>query len=170
VNGQAQTYVNNNLDVGVTNVGLTFFVDVPTDTSTITFSGSGVEHDLIFDDDLPGFTQVWGQAQNWGLGFQSISGSNDSITYTLNYQITCAQKTTVSISRELLLAYGEERARTRKNARPASASTLLSWSLSRLARGNMELIAVAEGQYIFQGYGILPSLIERRFARPQGPG
>jgi serine/threonine protein kinase len=90
VNDQAQTYDENDLDVGVTNIGLEFLADVPTDTSTITFSSSGKEHDVVSDDDLPGFTQVWGQTQNWGLGFQSVSGTNSSITYTLNYQIACA--------------------------------------------------------------------------------
>jgi serine/threonine protein kinase len=90
VNDQTQTYNKDNLDVGVTNIGLKFLVDVPTDTSTITFSSSGKEHDVFSDDDLPGFTQVWGPTQNWGLGSQSVSGTNSSITYTLNYQIACA--------------------------------------------------------------------------------
>jgi hypothetical protein len=90
VNGQTQTYNKNDLDVGVTNVGLKFLVDVPTDTSTIAFSGSGKEHDTFSDDDLPGFTQVWEPTQNWGLGSQSVSGTNSSITYALNYQIACA--------------------------------------------------------------------------------
>jgi serine/threonine protein kinase len=94
VNDQAQTYAKDGLDVGVTDIGLTFLVDVPTYTSTITFSGSGKEHDVFSDDELPGFAQVWGQAQDWGLGTQSVSGKNSSITYTLNYQITCIQKTT----------------------------------------------------------------------------
>jgi hypothetical protein len=90
VNDQAQTYNKDGLDVGVTNIGLTFLVDVPTYTSTITFRASGKEHDVFADDELPGFTKVWGQAQNWGIGSQSVSEKNDSISYTLNYQIACA--------------------------------------------------------------------------------
>jgi serine/threonine protein kinase len=90
VNGQTQIYNKDGLGVGVTNIGLKFLVDVPTDASTITFSDSGKEHDTFSDDDLPGFTQVWGATQNWGLGSQSVSGTNSSITYSLNYQIACA--------------------------------------------------------------------------------
>ena len=90
VSDQTQIYNKDGLDVGVTNVGLMFLVDVPDSTSAITFSASGKEHDVFADDDLPGFTRVWGQAQNWGVGSQSVSGTNSSITYTLNYQIACA--------------------------------------------------------------------------------
>lgn len=165
VNGQVQTYINNDLDVGTTPIGLTFFVDVPADTSTIVLGVSGVEDDLVFDDPLPGFTHLWGQAQNWGVGFQSGSASDSNITYTLNYQITCARQVTVSIAREVLMAYAQERAKTRKKTQPAGPSTLLSWSLDRVRRANWELVSATDQQYVFKGYGKFPGLLERKFAK-----
>jgi hypothetical protein len=170
VNGQVQTYVNNDLDVGVTPIGITFFVDVPTDTSVITLAVSGIEDDPVFDDTLPGFTHVWGQAQNWGQGFQSGSASDSNITYRLNYQITCATQVTVSISRELLIAYAQERARTRKKAQPSSASTLLSWSLDRVRRADWELVQATDLQYVFKGHGKFPVLLERKFGKKKQEG
>jgi|HubBroStandDraft_6_1064221.scaffolds.fasta_scaffold308450_2 hypothetical protein len=165
VNGQVQTYVNNDLDVGVTAIGISFFVDVPSDTSTISLQVGAVEHDPIFDDVIAGFTQVWGQAQSWGLGTQSGSASDSNITYRLNYQITCAQKGTVSISRDVLMAYGREKAETRKKAVAASDSTLLSWALDRVRRANWDLVQATDQHYIFKGYGKFPVLLERKFAR-----
>ncbi len=165
VNGQVQTWVNPDLAVGTSPIGLTFFVDVPADTSTIVLEVSGVEDDPVFDDPLTGFTHVWGQAQNWGVGFQSGSASDSNITYTLNYQITCARQVTVSISREVLMAYAQEKAGKRKKAQPPSASTLLSWGLDRVRRANWELVQATDKEFVFKGYGKFPVLLERKYAR-----
>lgn len=164
VNGQVQTYVNEDLDVGVHPIGRTFFVDVPADTSVIALAVSGVEDDLVIDDILPGFTRVFGQAENWGVGFQTGSGSNGHITYTLNYQITCARPATVAISRDVLLAYGQETAEKRKRTE-LTTSTVLSWSLDRLGRADWELIQATDQQYVLRGYGTLPVLLERKYGR-----
>jgi hypothetical protein len=166
VNGQAQNYVNNDLGTGITAIGMTFFVDVPTDTSTIALSVSGIEHDPFFDDPLAGFTAVWGQAQNWGLGFQTGSASDSNITYTLNYTITCARSRDVTISRDTLVAYGRAKAALRHVE--ASDTALASWALSRFGRDTWEVIQASEDQFVLRGYGALPILVEQRL-REQRP-
>lgn len=168
VNGQARTWVNNDLDTGVHNIGITFFVDVPSDTSTITLNVSGVEDDPIFDDDLAGFTHVWGQAQNWGVGSQSGSANDSNITYTLNYEITCAQLTTVAVARNTLMAYASEKANTRNEAKAASDTTLLSWGIDRFRREGWEVIQGTGDQLIFKGYGNFPLLMEKKFGERAG--
>jgi hypothetical protein len=160
--------VNNNLDVGVTPIGVTFFVDVPADTSMIVLQVSAVEDDPVFDDPIAGFTHTWGQAENWGVGFQSGSASDSNITYRLNYQITCAKQTTVSIGRSALMSYGHERAESRKKTQPATESTLLSWSLDRVRRAGWTLVHAAEHEFVFTGYGKFPVLIERKFGKKRG--
>jgi hypothetical protein len=164
VNGQVQTYVNNSLDVGVSPIGITFFVDVPADTSTISVDVSGVEDDPFFDDTLPGFAHIWTQAQNWGVGAQSGAGSDSNITYTLNYTIACAQRTTVSISRSTLRAYGEDRVRTREGAESRTPAVLESWALDRLRRSaGWEVVSATQEQYVLAGYGTMPALLERKY-------
>jgi hypothetical protein len=167
VNGQAQNYVNNDLGTGTTSIGMTFFVDVPTDTSTISLSVSGIEHDPFFDDPLAGFTAVWGQAQNWGLGFQTGSASDSNITYTLNYTITCARSRDVTISRDTLIAYGRAKAALR--GVEASDTALASWALSRFGRDSWEVIQASGDQFVLRGYGALPIRVEQRL-REEKPG
>jgi hypothetical protein len=167
VNGQAQNYVNNDLGTGTTSIGMTFFVDVPTDTSTISLSVSGIEHDPFFDDPLAGFTAVWGQAQNWGLGFQTGSASDSNITYTLNYTITCARSRDVTISRDTLIAYGRAKAALRSVE--ASDTALASWALSRFGRDSWEVIQASGDQFVLRGYGALPIRVEQRL-REEKPG
>lgn len=163
VNGQVKTWINEDLDTGVHSIGITFFVDVPTDTSTITLEVSGVEDDPVFDDILAGFTRVWGQAQNWGAGAQSGSASDSNITYTLNYEITCARRTTVSVSRATLMAYAEERSKTRNKTKDSTASTLLSWSLDRFRREGWEVVRATGDQFVLKGVGTFPVLVEQKF-------
>jgi hypothetical protein len=167
VNGQAQSYVNNDLGTGTTSIGMTFFVDVPTDTSTIALSVSGIEHDPFFDDPLAGFTAVFGQAQNWGLGFQTGSASDSNITYTLNYTITCARSRDVTVSRETLVAYG--RAKAAQRGVEASDNALASWALSRFGRDTWEVVQASGDQFVLRGYGALPILVEQRLGE-QRPG
>jgi hypothetical protein len=169
VNGDVQTYVNNNLDVGVTPIGLTFFVDVPADTSTITIQVSGIEDDPFFDDTLPGFTNVWGQAQNWGVGSQSDGGNDSNITYRLNYTIACAQKTTLPVSRQALRAYGEAKVKQRKGAKAGGPVIAEAWALDRLRRfGEWEVVSATDDTVVLSGYGELPSAVERKFGRGGG--
>jgi hypothetical protein len=167
VNGQARTWVNNDLGTGVSNIGITMFVDVPADTSTITIEVSGVEDDPVFDDDLAGFNQVWGQAQNWGLGSQAGSASDSNITYSLNYQITCAQKTTVAVSRAAIMAYAQERVKKRKKAKAVSQATLFSWSLDRFRRSGWDVQQLTDEHVVLAGYGSFPMLAERKYAGPK---
>ena len=162
VNGQAQHYVNNDLGTGVTNIGVTFFVDVPTDTSTISLAVAGIEKDEFFDDILAGFTALYGQAQNWGLGFQTGSASDSNITYTLNYTITCATSRNVAVSRQLLLAYGRAKAEQR-HADRVSETDMEAWALARLGRDSWEVVEVMGDRYMMRGYGNLPRLLEQRF-------
>jgi hypothetical protein len=164
VNGQVQILEIDPLDVGVRTLGLTFFVDVPTDSTSITIAVSGVEDDLIFDDTLPGFTHVWGLAQNFGQGAQFGSASDSNITYRMNYLITCARQATTTIARDTLLAYAQDTAK-RKGVRAPAASTLLSWGLDRLRRGNWDLVQVTEQEFVFRGYGNLPRLIEQKYGQ-----
>ena len=117
VNGQAKTYNNQDLGVGVTPIGISFFVDVPAESSTISFTVSGIEQDPFFDDTIAGFTQVFGQPENWGQGFQTGSASDSNIIYTLNYTITCARDVDVAISRAALLGYAREKAEMQKGGR-----------------------------------------------------
>jgi hypothetical protein len=165
VNGIAQHYVNNDLGTGVTNIGISFFVDVPADTSTISFQVSGIEHDPFFDDTLAGFTQVFGQAQNWGLGSESGSASDSNITYTLNYTITCAHTTTIAVSRIALTTYAEDRLRTRKKATAQSPTALIAWPIDRLRRAGWEVVGTTEQHVLFKGVGNLPALLDRKYAR-----
>jgi hypothetical protein len=162
VNGQVKTYVNENLDVGTHAIGETFFVDVPAETSKIELVVSGVEDDPVFDDPLPGFTHVWGQPDNWGVGAQSGSGSDSNITYTLNYSITCADDAaTFSVSRDVLMEYGEEKAEQR--GVKASRETQLSWAMSRLQRDDWELVQATDDRYVFKGYGTLPKRLTEKY-------
>ncbi len=163
VNGQVQVREIDPLDTGVTPLGINFFVDVPTDSSAIALEVSGVEDDPIFDDDLPGFTHVWGLAQNFGQGAQVGSASDSNITYRMNYSITCAQQATVSIARETLLSYAQDRAKTRKGAGAPTPGTLLSWSLDRLRRGHWDLVQATDREFVFKGYGNLPRLLEGKY-------
>jgi hypothetical protein len=169
VNGESRVWVNNDLGVGSHSIGITFSVPVPADSSTITVSASGVEDDTFDDDVLAGFTQVWGQAQNWGVGSQTGSASDSNITYTLNYTITCARQQAVStVSRAALLAYGQDKAKQRK-AEGVSETTLVGWSVDRLRRAGFELVQAGEREYHFKGAGTLPARVERRFgAKPTG--
>jgi len=163
VNGESRTWVNNDLGTGTHSIGITYLVPVPADSSTITLSVSGVEDDLISDDTLPGFTQVWGQAQNWGIGSQAGSASDSNITYTLHYTITCARsRASVMVSRVALQAYGQQKAERRK-ATNVSETTLIAWSLDRLRREGWEVIAATDREFVFRGVGNFAGLIERRF-------
>jgi hypothetical protein len=167
VNGQVQILQIDPLDVGVRTLGVTFFVDVPTDSSSIVIQVSGVEDDPVFDDQLPGFTHVWGLAQNFGQGAQFGSASDSNITYRMNYLITCAQEVTVSIGRQTLSAYAQERAKTRKGVKDPTPATLLSWSLDRLRRGNWDLVLATDREFVFKGYGTLPRLLEQKYEQRQ---
>lgn len=169
VNGDVQTYTNNNLDVGVTPIGLTFFADVPADTSAITIQVSGIEDDPFFDDTLPGFTNVWGQAQNWGVGSQSDGGNDSNITYRLNYTIACAQKTTISVSRQALRAYGDAKVKQRKGAKSGGPVIAEAWALDRLRRvGGWQVVTATDDTVVLSGYGELPAAVERQFGRGGG--
>ena len=164
VNGQVKQWEDEDLDEGTHNIGLSFFVDVPADTSTITVTVSGVERDLFADDDLPGFTQVWGQAQDWGLGTQSRSASNSSITYSLNYSISCVSSQSVfAVNRGALTAYGQRKAEQRGVDATEQAAT--SWVLTRLQREGWDLEQASEDEYVFKGYGSLPKRIQQEFGR-----
>jgi hypothetical protein len=168
VNGQVQILTLNSLDTGVRTLGVTFFADVPTDSSAIVIQVSGIEDDAFFPDRLPGFTHVWGLAQNFGQGVQSGAGSNSSITYRMSYTITCAQQVTVALSRERLMAYAQDKAKTRKGVKePMSPATLLSWSLDRLCRASWDLVQATDREFIFKGYGSLPRLIEQKYGGEQ---
>lgn len=162
VNGQAKTYTNNDLGVGVTPIGTTFFVDVPTDTSTISFTVSGIEDDPFFDDPIAGFTRVFGQPDNWGQGFQSGSASDSNITYTLNYTITCARDAAVSVSRAALVGYARLKAEQRRVDVPTE-HIAIAWALDRLRRDGWDVISATDAQYVLRGPGTLPLLAERRF-------
>lgn len=76
-----------------------------------------------------------GSAQNFGQGAQFASASNVEITYRMNYMITCATPVTVTIARETLLAYAQDRAKTGKGVKALTLGTLLSWSLGRAPKG-----------------------------------
>ena len=164
VNGESKVYENEDLDVGTHSIGIPFLVPVPANSSTITLFVSGVEDDTFFDDTLPGFTQVWGQAQNWGIGAQSGSASHSNITYTLNYTITCGRQTTVAVSRAALLQYGQEKAKKRK-ATGRSDTTLVGWSVDRLRRDGWEVVQTTGQEYVFRGVGPLAGQVERKFGQ-----
>jgi hypothetical protein len=164
VNGQAQTYVNEDLGVGVTNIGLTFFVDVPAPTSTITLAVAGIEKDPFFNDVIAGFSRTFGQADNFGVGFQTGSASDSNITYTLNYSITCARDVTVNVTRDALRAYGQQRAETRKGAEAVGPQILESWALDRFRRDGWNVVQSTDEGYTLQGSGPpLPRLLEQGF-------
>jgi hypothetical protein len=163
VNGQARTYNNQDLGVGVTPIGISFFVDVPVETSTITFTVSGIEQDVFFDDTIAGFTRTFGQAENWGQGFQTGSASDSNITYTLNYTITCARNADVAVSRAALLGYARAKAEQRRVEVPTE-HIAIAWALDRFRREGWQVVAATDAQYVLRGPGTLPLLAERRFA------
>jgi hypothetical protein len=170
VNGESRVFENEDLGVGIHSIGITFLVPVPAESSTITLNVSGVEDDEIFDDTLAGFTQVWGQAQNWGVGAQSGSASDSNITYTLSYTITCArQRVAAVVSRAALLAYGQAKAK-RREARDVSETTLIGWSIDRLRRGGFELVQASDREYHFRGVGNFANLVEKQFGERSQPG
>ena len=163
VNGQAKTYNNQDLGVGVTPIGISFFVDVPALSSTISFTVSGIEQDPFFDDTIAGFTQVFGQPENWGQGFQTGSAADSNIIYTLNYTITCARDVDVAISHAALLGYAREKAEMRRVDVPTEHIGI-AWALDRLRREGWQVLAATDAQYVLRGPGTLPLLAERRFA------
>jgi hypothetical protein len=162
VNGNAQHYQNPDLDVGTTNIGITFFVDVPAASSTINLTVTGIEIDPAVNDNLAGFTAVYGSAQNWGLGFQTGAASDTNITYTLNYTITCAEARDVPIPRRVLVAYGRAKVEQRR-AENVSDIDLEAWALARLGRDSWEIVHATEDRYIMRGYGDLPHRLIQRF-------
>jgi hypothetical protein len=163
VNGQVQHVAQEDLDMGVTNLGKTFFVEAPAETGSIVISVSGTEEDSFFDDDLPGFTHIWGADQNFGQGARQGSGSNGTITYQMNYIISCVQSTTTLMSRATLLAFaGQSR---KVQGKSASEELLLSLSLRRLRGKGFDVISTTPaGDFILQGAGNLPTLIKRHLA------
>lgn len=164
VNGQVQTLTLDPLGTGVTTLGQTFFVEAPAETGSIVISVSGIEDDLVFDDDLPGFTHTWGAAQNFGQGARQGSGSNGSITYQMNYTISCVQRTTSVVSRATLLAFAGK-SRKAKGKR-ASEESLLSFALRRLRGKGFEVInTTSAGDFILEGTGNAPTLIQRQLAK-----
>ncbi len=162
VNGQSRVYNNQDLGVGVTPIGISFFVDVPVETSTITFTVSGIEQDLFFDDTIAGFTRTFGQPENWGQGFQTGSARDSNITYTLNYTITCARDADVAVSRAALLGYARAKAEQRRVEVPTEHIGI-AWALDRLRREGWQVVAATDAQYVLRGPGTLPLLAERRF-------
>lgn len=165
VNGQVQKWKHTDLDEGVTPIGLSFFVDVPAETSTIVLQVAGIEDDPFFDDNIAGFTHTWGQSDGWGVGAQSGSASDSNITYRLNYQITCARETVAVVSRRALTQYGAARAKARKKARGLDEGMLLSWALDRMSRAGWQLESVSDKEVAFRGYGSLPRLLTEKYSK-----
>ena len=163
VNGQVQTWINNDLDTGVTAIGLTFFVDVPSPTSSIALQVGGFEKDPFSNDVIAGFSQTWGQAQNWGMGSQSGGNSDSNLTYRINYQIACASSSTFALSKKAVAAYAVDRSKTRKKARQVGVATQASWGLERLRRAGWQLVQVTDDSYILAGSGKLPSLLDKKY-------
>ena len=126
-------------------------------------SVSGVEDDTFFDDDLPGFTHTWGGAQNFGLGARQGTGSNGSITYQMNYTISCAQRTTTVVSRATVLAFAGQSRKVR--GKSTSDEALLSFGLRKLRGKGLEVVSTTSaGEFILEGPGNIPTLIQRQLA------
>ena len=166
VNGQLRNF-KKDLSVGIHSIGFTYFVDVPADTSVINLTISGTDDDPLFDDSLPGFTRVLGQSENWGLGFQQESASNEEMAYALNYQITCAQRGTSVVSRAALLAYAQEKLKSKKRQmnEELSNTTLLTWGLNRLRRGGFDVLQTTDEHIVISGSGTLPGLVEQKYGK-----
>lgn len=163
VNGQVQNVTLDPLGTGVTTLGQSFFVEAPAETGSIVISVSGIEDDTLFDDDLPGFTHTWGSAQNFGLGARQGSGSNEHITYQMNYTISCAQERSVVLSRRSLLEFAGQ-SRKAQDARVPD-EVLLTFALRRLRGKGFELVnTTAEGDFVLQGAGNAPTIIQRQLA------
>lgn len=165
VNGQVQKWTHAELDRGVTPIGLSFFVDVPAESSTIVLQVAGIEDDPFFDDDIAGFTRTWGHADGWGVGAQSGSASDSNITYRLNYQITCARETIAVVSRRALLQYAAARAKSRKKARGLDEGMLFSLALDRMARGGWRIESLNDKEVALRGYGNLPRLLTEKYSK-----
>lgn len=168
VNGQVQNLTLDPLGTGVRTLGQTFFIEAPAETGSIVISVSGIEEDTIFNDDLPGFTQIWGAAQNFGLGARQGSGSNEHITYQMNYTISCAEMIPVVVSRATLLAFARQSRKAQ--GKSASEEILLSFGLRKLREKGFELInTTSAGDFILEGAGNLLALIQRRLATQADP-
>ncbi len=161
VNGQVRTVSIDPLGTGVTTLGTSFFVEAPAQTGSIVISVSGVETDTFFDDDLPGFTHTWGSAQNFGQGARQGSGSNDHITYQMNYTIACAGPSIGVMSRANLVRMAQASRKVRDRQVPDDV--LLSFALGRLrAKGFAVVGTTAEGEFMLEGPGNLLSLFQRQ--------
>ncbi|GAB2899581.1 hypothetical protein GCM10027074_77720 [Streptomyces deserti] len=87
VNGQTQTFRDNDLGIGKTPINRRFAVRIPA-TSALNIAVSGTEHDVTSGDDtLPGFTRSFSAAQGFGIGSHSVRATNEHMTYLMDFEI-----------------------------------------------------------------------------------
>lgn len=87
VNGQTQTFRDNDLGIGKTPINRSFSVRIPA-TSALNIAVSGTEHDVTSGDDpLPGFTRSFSAAQGFGIGSHSVRATNEHMTYLMDLEI-----------------------------------------------------------------------------------
>ncbi|MEV3973530.1 hypothetical protein AB0K68_36305 [Streptomyces sp. NPDC050698] len=87
VNGQTQTFRDNDLGIGKTSINRRFVVRVPP-ASALNIVVSGTEHDVTSGDDpLPGFTRSFSAAQGFGVGIHSVRATNEHMTYLMDLEI-----------------------------------------------------------------------------------
>lgn len=116
VNHESKTW-KKDLKKGKTDINQTIYANVPSEQSNLMIQVSGKEKDLIKDDNLAGFTKTYGQLENWGMGAQSESADNGSISYTLNYKIDCAAQRTAAVPANAMLSMAGKQEAQREEAR-----------------------------------------------------
>lgn len=154
VNGQTQQvyFKDPALQVGTHQLNVSFLVNVPTPSSSISVQVSAQEEDGSFHDT---FTHQFDQAQNWGEGgHQGALIEPDTLSCTVYYSVSCAQPKVAVLSEKALIGYAQARAATRKKISP-SPQQLLSWSLTKLSRRGWDLIQVTGDTFVFKGYGYI---------------
>jgi hypothetical protein len=117
VNGQTKVW-----DSGGENVrsptsislGYEFLVSAPSDASTINVQVGGYEVDLgrnSFwdpDDPLPNVSKTYGKSVNWGLGYHQENAIDDEFSYSVHYEISCAETETIAVSKVQLLQWAKK--------------------------------------------------------------
>lgn len=152
-------------DIGVS-------INVPIDqfTTELRVKVSGYERDDWFNgsnDYLPVAQRVWTPAQNFGLGQTfDISATNDEAGYSATVRISCAQQSTMLMSRSQLVQAATSRLE-RKNRKRAelkkpriemNEGEALNQTVRSLERKGWTLRTVNGDDLIFEGHGRAPAL------------
>lgn len=111
VNGQSETWVNDDLPIGITSINRTIVADVGAGSS-LRIAVSGIEKDVTSGDDvLPAFTRTFGADQNFGEGSHRVQVGNSHMTYAMEFEIRRLIGVTTTLAGTATLTTSNSRAR-----------------------------------------------------------